>query len=75
VLRVNHFPDHPLWTLFIDGKRRFDLDDAPPRWGRPAGAVLALADADAEEALAPVRDFVAYGSEVGRPCTNLFCCG
>ena len=36
VLRVNAFPDHPLWTLFVEGERRLDVDDTPPAWGRPA---------------------------------------
>lgn len=76
VLRVNAFPDHPLWTLFVDGQRRFDLDDAPPAWGRHAGDLLPrLADGEAREAVGPVESFVAYGSEVGRPCDNPFCCG
>lgn len=76
VLRVNSWPDHPLWTLFIDGRRRFDLDDAPDTWGLVAGDDLpALTSAEASDALANVQAFVAYGSEVGEPCDNPFCCG
>lgn len=76
VLRINNFPDHPVWTLLVDGVRRFDLDDAPAAWGDPANRSLPSLEATAvEEALAPVREFTAYGSEVGQPCTNLFCCG
>lgn len=76
VLRVNAFPDHPLWTLFVGGERRFDLDDAPSSWGAVAGDDLPHLDAEeARNALSKVRDFVAYGSEVGEPCDNPFCCG
>ena len=76
VLRVNSFPDHPMWTLFVCGKRRFDLDDVPPVWGRPADQDLPLLDApQAEAARAHVENFVAYGSEVGQPCDGPFGCG
>ncbi|MFI0468646.1 MULTISPECIES: hypothetical protein [Saccharopolyspora] len=76
VLRLNSFPDHPLWTLFVDGAARFDTDSTPPTWGKPLNrAHPALAAATAEEILAPVRDFVAYGSEAGTPCDDPFCCG
>jgi hypothetical protein len=76
VLRINSFPDHALYTFFVDGTVRFDLDDVPAAWGRPADETLPLlSDAEVDEALAPVRDYVAYGSEVGQPCTNPYCCG
>lgn len=76
VLRVNSFPDHPLWTLFVDGERRFDVDDAPPAWGRPADPSLPRLDGElVGEVLAPVEGLIAYGSEVGQPCDNPFCCG
>jgi hypothetical protein len=75
VLRLNNFPDHPLWTLIVDGQRRFDLDDVPPTWGKVSGeSVPRLSPDEAEEALGPVREWRAYGSEVGRPCDNPFCC-
>ncbi|WP_439679724.1 hypothetical protein [Embleya sp. MST-111070] len=76
VLRLNVFPDHPMFTLFVDGARRFDFDDSPPYWDLWAEPTVPPLPAEAvEAALAPVRDFVAYGSEVGRPCDNVFCCG
>ena len=75
VLRVNSFPDHPLWTLFVDGQRRLDIDDAPLSWSNPAGKAPLLEPDEIERVLAPVRGFVAYGSEVGKPCGNPFCCG
>lgn len=75
VLRVNDFPDHPLYTLFVDGQRRFDLDDRPEEWRTPAGDKHdALSIAEVLEALSPVIDFDVYGSEVGQPCDNAFCC-
>jgi hypothetical protein len=76
VLRLNSFPDHPLWTLFVNGQCRFDLDDAPPGWGRPADDTLPrLSEHDTATALGPVEQLVAYGSESGDPCDNPFCCG
>ena len=75
VLRGNPFPDHPAWTLFIDGEASFDLDDLPDGWGKPRQARQRLSDADVREALEPVRAFAVYGSEVGRPCDDPFCCG
>ena len=76
VLRINSFPDHALWTLFVDGERRFDIDDAPDPWGNPAAETHpSLNDRDRDDALAPVKAFVAYGSEVGEPCENPYCCG
>jgi hypothetical protein len=75
VLRVNSFPDHPLWTLFVDGVRRFDVDDAPAAWGNPSNPAILLEAAEANEAVTPVRDYVSYGSEAGLPCDNPFCCG
>jgi hypothetical protein len=76
VLRINSFPDHPLWTLFVDGVRRLDFDDVPTSWGQPADPSAPLLECrTADEVVAPVKDFVAYGSEVGKPCDNPFCCG
>lgn len=76
VLRMNGFPDHPLWTLFINGAPRFDIDDTPPTWGRPSDRSAPPLDPDAvERVLAPVRHLVAYGSEVGDPCDDPVCCG
>lgn len=67
VLRLNGFPDHPNWTLFVDGQVRCDVEDAPCAWGRPAAADRpAMNDEDIAAALGPVESFVAYGSEAGR---------
>ncbi|WP_280243401.1 hypothetical protein [Nocardia abscessus] len=76
VLRINGFPDHPLWTLFVDGTPRFDLDDTPPTWGRPSvRSAPSLDPRTAEQAVAPIQSFTAYGSEVGDPCDDPVCCG
>lgn len=74
VLRLNNFPDHPLWTLFIDGAVACDFDDRPPEWGKQEWDTAPLSEgSDEAEALTPVQDFVAYGSEIGRPCRGECC--
>lgn len=76
VLRINDFPDHPFWTVFVNGARRFDIDDVPPNWGRPLDPSAApLEPETVQEILTPIQSFVAYGSEVGQPCDKPFCCG
>lgn len=30
-LRMNNFPEEPLWTLFYKGES-IDFDDTPPKW-------------------------------------------
>ncbi|SCL36474.1 hypothetical protein GA0074692_4361 [Micromonospora pallida] len=75
VLRLNSFPDHAHWTLFVDGHSRLDLDDPPPAWERPTASAPALDSGVAEAVVTPVQHLVAYGSEVGRPCDDPFCCG
>jgi hypothetical protein len=32
-LKLNDFPAEPIFTLYIDGQRCFDIDDPPPTWG------------------------------------------
>lgn len=35
-LRVNDWPDHPsVYTLFINGRLRREIDDWPTAWTRP----------------------------------------
>ncbi len=36
-VRVNDFPDAPLYTLFIDGVGMMDFDNWPKNWNRPKG--------------------------------------
>ncbi|WP_174188619.1 hypothetical protein [Nocardia barduliensis] len=75
VLRLNGFPDHPLWTLFIDGTPRFDIDTTPPTWGRPSAAAPTLDPHTTTQVVAPIQHLTAYGSEVGDPCDDPVCCG
>ncbi|MEO6457396.1 MAG: hypothetical protein ABIO92_03845 [Chloroflexia bacterium] len=42
-IRVNDFPDEPLYTLLIDGEKVEDLEDWPQAWVRP-GIPKALLD-------------------------------
>jgi hypothetical protein len=35
LIRVNDFPDQPLYTLFVDEIKISDLEDWPPAWTRP----------------------------------------
>lgn len=73
VLRVNSFPDHPIYTLFVGGARRGDVEEVPRRWLQFHR--FRLTDPERAGALEGIRSFVAYGSEVGQPCDNPFCCG
>ncbi|GAB3627887.1 hypothetical protein GCM10027419_27380 [Pandoraea terrae] len=36
-LRLNNFPDEPLYTLFIDAKEILHFTIWPDAWGRPGG--------------------------------------
>ncbi|MET3960228.1 hypothetical protein ABIE44_000162 [Marmoricola sp. OAE513] len=76
VLRVNGFPDHPLYTLFVDQVGQGDLDDLPRRWGKPDSvAGPQLEGADQLAVLDGLDKFEVYGSERGEPCQGLYCCG
>lgn len=74
-LRLNRFPDHPLWTVFADGRRWGDLEETPADWTVPRLDEEPMDSFEAADALAPVAGWVAYGSEVGMACDNIFCCG
>jgi hypothetical protein len=76
VMRLNDFPDHPKWTLFIDGNtERFDVEELPEHWEDPFRATGEPLDrGTVREVLASVEQFEVYGSEVGRPCDSGFCC-
>jgi len=75
VLRLNSFPDHPLYTVFVDGRALTDVEDFSPGWLHPASDDPRLPLEQAALALLTVRGLVAYGSEHGTPCDNPFCCG
>lgn len=70
VLRINHgFPEHDLYTLFVDGEAVGDLTSTPD----DASRLPVLDAATARSVVAPVSGFVDYGSEAGDPC--IFCSG
>jgi hypothetical protein len=76
ILRLNPFPDHCLWTLFVDAVVRYDIEETPAAWGKLSPRSAPPLDPGvAETVLAPVRHLAVYGSEVGRPCDCLFCDG
>lgn len=79
VLRMNPFPDHPLWTVFVDGSCWGDFNNWPPEWApRPDDDAdpreVDLGTADAADALTSVDGLAVYGTESGQPCDNPFCC-
>ncbi len=41
-VRINDFPEHPLYTLLIDDRSAGDFDDWPPRWLRTESPVVPL---------------------------------
>ncbi|MBB4911708.1 hypothetical protein [Actinophytocola algeriensis] len=77
VLRRNSFPDHPLYTLFVDGAVVGDVEDLgtrAPAWDLDVAGRPALTGEQRAEALSSLRGFGPYGSEVGRPCDGDWCC-
>jgi hypothetical protein len=34
-IRINDFPDEPLYTLIVDGKEKLHFDDWPEFWEKP----------------------------------------
>lgn len=74
VLRLNDFPDHPFYTLFVAGARVGDLADLPGR-GRLSrdDERESLAPHERQEVLVLMRGLGPYGSEFGQPCDGNFC--
>lgn len=74
VLRLNDFPEHPLYTLFVDGIVVGDLDDVPATWATFALRLLPVLD---DERRAAVIELMAqlgsYGAEHGQPCDGDWC--
>ncbi len=81
VLRMNYdFPEHDLYTIFIDGRAVADIngsaDDDRPIVANVGALRLYTADSGepelerdvAEAVVRTVADYVVYGSEVGDPC-------
>lgn len=75
VVRRNPFPEHELYTLFVDGQVRFDFTEVPPAWAGLRTGLRRLGRQSVRSALTPLRDFTVYGSEAGQPCDDPFCCG
>ena len=74
VLRRNSFPDHPLYTLFIDGVVVGDVEDVrATSWDLDVKTRPRLTDEQRAEVLALMRGLGPYGSEVGRPCDGDWC--
>lgn len=76
VLRRNGFPDHPLFTLFVDGAVVGDVEDVParaPAWDLDTAARPALTAERRDDVLAVMRGLERYGSEVGSPCDGDWC--
>jgi hypothetical protein len=76
VLRLNGFPDHPLFTLFVDGVVVGDVEDIrtrAPAWDLGAAGRPALAGEQRGEILTLMRGLGPYGSEVGQPCDGDWC--
>lgn len=76
VLRRNGFPDHPLFTLFVDGTAVGDVEDLrtrAPGWDLDIITRPALAGVQRDEVLATMRGLGPYGSEQGHPCDGDWC--
>ncbi|MEU9103844.1 hypothetical protein AB0D54_05680 [Streptomyces xanthophaeus] len=74
VLRLNGFPDHPLHTFFVDGRRVADIEDLPADWHRPGTPPRpVLTEAERAEVLRLMAGLGPYGSEAGTPCTGSYC--
>lgn len=74
VLRLNDFPEHPLYTLFADARVVGDIEDAPAAWRLPPRATLpALSSPERAEVLRLMAGLGPYGAERGSPCAGDWC--
>ncbi|MFB6823118.1 hypothetical protein ACFCXA_16210 [Streptomyces virginiae] len=74
VLRLNTFPDHPLYTLFADGQAVSDLEDTPAGLRlSPRATLPRLAEHERAEVLRLMVGLAPYGAETGFPCQGDFC--
>jgi hypothetical protein len=76
VLRLNGFPDHPLFTLFVDGVVVGAVEDVrtrAPAWDLDPAGLRALTGEQRGEVLTLMRGLGPYGSEVGQPCDGDWC--
>lgn len=75
VLRLNGFPDHPCYTLFVGGAVVGDVQDlatSAPLWDLDSD-LPALTSGERAQVLALMRGLGPYGSEVGQPCDGDWC--
>ncbi|MFI5981826.1 hypothetical protein ACIBEA_13215 [Streptomyces sp. NPDC051555] len=74
VLRLNDFPEHPLYTLFNDAQVIADVDDAPTGWQlSPRSALPVLSAPERAQVLAVMAGLGPYGAEAGAPCAGDWC--
>ncbi|WP_314242277.1 hypothetical protein [Streptomyces sp. DSM 40907] len=76
VLRLNDFPEHPLLTFFVDGRRVADVNDVPSDWQQltdTAASAPVLAPPERAEILELMAVLGPYGAEYGTPCTGDWC--
>ncbi len=76
VLRLNGFPDHPLYTLFVDGTGIGDVQDLgtrAPAWSLDFDGDRLLPGDERAEILTLMSGLGPYGSEVGDPCDGDWC--
>ncbi|MFJ9523686.1 hypothetical protein ACIRPK_36365 [Kitasatospora sp. NPDC101801] len=75
VLRLNDFPEHPLYTLFIDAQVIGDMDDDPAAWQQlPSPEMVpALVAPERAKVLHLMAGLGPYGTETGTPCTGDWC--
>lgn len=76
VLRLNGFPDHPLFTLFVDGSCVGDVEDIQtraPTWDLDVACRPGLTDEQRTEVLTLMRGLGPYGSEIDQPCDGDWC--
>lgn len=75
-LRHNGFPDHPRYTLFVDGVVAGDLNDihtTAPSWDMDVRRRPGLTRAERDAVLGTLRGLGPYGAEVGQPCDGDWC--
>ncbi|MBP0454194.1 hypothetical protein J5Y04_32375 [Kitasatospora sp. RG8] len=75
VLRLNDFPEHPLYTLFIDAQVIGDVVDDPAVWQQlpSSGTPPVLGAPERAEVLRLMAGLGPYGAETGTPCTGDYC--
>ncbi|MEV7928282.1 MULTISPECIES: hypothetical protein [unclassified Kitasatospora] len=75
VLRLNDFPEHPLYTLFIDARVIGDVADDPAVWQQspPSATLPVLSAPERTEVLHLMAGLGPYGAEAGAPCTSDWC--